>query len=169
MKALKLPENPTPEQFEKLKKPIMKYIIEGFYLDGVDDLTVKIPGDNGSVASGKFLDRRIGQANRVFSYVLEEKDGEYTLDYRPLSGDFSEGGPDDEDKILYSIRTGQPVELEFNEGEPLPDDFWETYDQQQQEALYNELVSAGLGDLVQFEDAKPEQEPEEDEPDWAKV
>jgi len=158
--ALKLPENPTPEQFEKLKKPIMKRIIEDFYLDGVDDLTVKIPGDNGSIASGKFLDKRVGQANRVFSYVLEERDGEYILDYRPLSGDFAEDIEDDEDKIIQSFRTRRPVELEFNEGEPLSEDFWEQYEADLDKAFVIELRNLGFGDLVSFE---------EDEPDWAKV
>lgn len=160
MANLKLPKNPTPEQFEKLKKPIVKRIIEGFYLDGVDELTVNIPGDNGTVASGKFLDKRVGAASRVFTYVIEAKDGEYILDYSPLSGDFAEEGPDDEDLIIQSVRTGRPVVLEFNEGVPTDEDYAETHGLALDRLLHNDLVELGLGDLVSFT---------EPEPEWARV
>lgn len=162
---LKLPDNPTPEQFEKLKKPLVKSIIESIYTDGVDDLTVQMPGDDGALATGKFLDKRIGQANRVFTYKLSEDDGEFILDYQPLTGDFAEadeGYRDDEVLFIQQFRSGNltyPADMEFNEGEPIDENWIANYEQGVQDRLFESIRESGLGYLLEFV---------EEEPEWAR-
>lgn len=153
-KKITLPENPTPEQVEKLKKPLIKAILSEFYLDGIDDLTVEPSAESGTIAVGKFLDRRVigGETdNRVFEYKIYEEGSEYKVDYKPISGNFAEPDEftDDDEKMILHARTREPVTLEFAEGMELTEDWFDNYTKQVNEQLAAEFTEVGMGELVE--------------------
>lgn len=160
-KKINLPKNPSPEQVEKLKKPLVKAILSEFYLDGIDDLTVELGGSSPkTIATGKFLDRRTvgGKTdNRVFEYEVYDDGGTYKVNYKPISGNFAEPGTftDDDEKMILHARTREPVTLEFAEGADISEDWFEQYERRVTNQLAVELSEAGLGELVTEVDVEP--------------
>lgn len=95
--ADELPENPTPEQLDKMIVPMLRYILqtgEKGYKDGIDLITDEngkppsIDNDwlrNGDGFEGRFIDRR-PDGDRVFSFVLESSGDNWTKSFQSITG-----------------------------------------------------------------------------------
>ena len=104
---VKLPDNPTSEQFQKIRPVLIKRILEEIYTSGIFDLTVNDKTEKNVIASGIFAgdDRsKRGKRPEFFYEILDSKNGP-KVSYSPLSG-VSEEEPDEEnadyDEYSYS-------------------------------------------------------------------
>jgi hypothetical protein len=94
--ADELPENPTPEQLDKLTVPLIRFILqtgEKGYKDGVDEITDKdgnppsaennwLTTDRG--IEGLFIDRR-PDGDRTFTFILENDGDNWGKSFQRLA------------------------------------------------------------------------------------
>lgn len=97
---MKLPDDPTPEQAERITPLLTRRMIEEVYTSGVKDFTIDLSKD--SIVEGIFVGSNRDQGKYPeFAYKIFNSKRGLEIEYDPVAG-VGEEDPEDDDDAEYS-------------------------------------------------------------------